>query len=333
MRFTPAICARRSGCRWRASAIIVALLRIALRSPVRVARVLAPLILAVLTVAAGLAACGRRADDSAPGGNAADRRGGLELRTVLRCAPPDGADDRGRAGWAAHLGVFGDRESLHSDRLRAALFLSGSGARGARRDGRAWSLSGAAVCCGADARSRCGRPLRRWRSISAPAPLAGTVAPTRMVWLPGAYHSPQDFLEAGFDARGARARPAARSGIRRCKARASGRSRRARAAAAARSLRRREHSGCRSIWLAGISLGGFLALDYAATHPDRWDGLCLLAPYLGNRMLIAEIAAAPGLAAWQPGPLAQSDEERRIWRFIQAQRARAEAPVSRLRTR
>ena len=79
--------------------------------------------------------------------------------------------------------------------------------------------------------------------------------------------------------------------------------------------------GCRSIWLGGISLGGFFALDYAATHPGEWDGLCLLAPYLGNRMLIAEIAAAPGLAAWQPGPLAQADEERRIWRFIQAQRA------------
>ncbi len=39
---------------------IVALLWIALRSPVRVARVSAPLILAVLAVAAGLAACGRQ---------------------------------------------------------------------------------------------------------------------------------------------------------------------------------------------------------------------------------------------------------------------------------
>jgi pimeloyl-ACP methyl ester carboxylesterase len=74
-------------------------------------------------------------------------------------------------------------------------------------------------------------------------------------------------------------------------------------------------AGCRSIWLAGISLGGFFALDYAANQAGC-DGLCLLAPYLGNRQLIAEIAAAPGLEAWDAGPLAESDEERRIWRFI-----------------
>lgn len=140
-----------------------------------------------------------------------------------------------------------------------------------------------------------------------------------MVWLPGAYHSPQDFLEAGFDARvRARGLPldlefvdiklehlGDRGVLERL---------RQDVVAPARA------QGCRSVWLAGISLGGFLALDFAATHPDLWDGLCVLAPYLGNRMLIAEIAAAPGLAAWQPGPLAQSDEERRIWRFIQAQR-------------
>jgi predicted exporter len=41
-----------------------------------------------------------------------------------------------------------------------------------------------------------------------------------------------------------------------------------------------------------------------------------VAPYLGNRMLINEIAAASGLAAWDPGELAESDAERRIWRYI-----------------
>ena len=33
-------------------------------------------------------------------------------------------------------------------------------------------------------------------------------------------------------------------------------------------------------------------------------------------MLINEIAAASGLAGWQPGELAESDAERRIWRYI-----------------
>ncbi len=140
-----------------------------------------------------------------------------------------------------------------------------------------------------------------------------------MVWLPGAYHSPEDYLEAGFDARvRARGLPLDLEFVDLELEHLGdlGVLERLRRDVVAPARAR----GCRSLWLAGISLGGFLALDFAATHPDLWDGLCLLAPYLGNRMLIAEIAAAAGLAAWQPGPLAQSDEERRIWRFIQASR-------------
>jgi Putative esterase len=150
----------------------------------------------------------------------------------------------------------------------------------------------------------------------------GVLAPTRMVWLPGAFHTPEDFLAAGFDAQvRARGLPldllfvdvepehlGDRSALERLQVDI---------VAPARAL------GCRSIWLAGISLGGFIVLDFAATHHDQWDGLCVLAPYLGSRTLIAEIAGAPALAAWQPGPYAESDEERRIWQFIQAQPAEA----------
>ena len=149
--------------------------------------------------------------------------------------------------------------------------------------------------------------------------LSTAVAPTRMVWLPGAYHAARDFLTAGF-AEAVRLRRIAldlifvdmdmayvgdRSALQRLRsdivlpARAAG----------------------VSIWLGGISLGGLFALDYAASHPDELDGLCLLAPYLGNRMLIAEIANAPGLARWQPGELAETDEERRIWRYIKNRHA------------
>jgi len=140
-----------------------------------------------------------------------------------------------------------------------------------------------------------------------------------MVWLPGAYQGAQDFLAAGFP-ESVRARGLAldlifvdmelehvgdRGPLARLRsdillpARAAG----------------------ISIWLGGISLGGLLALDYAVAYPDDFDGLCLFAPYLGNRMLTAEIARAPGLAAWQPGELAESDEERRIWRYIKARGA------------
>jgi pimeloyl-ACP methyl ester carboxylesterase len=135
-----------------------------------------------------------------------------------------------------------------------------------------------------------------------------------MVWLPGAYQTAQDFLTAGFTA-AVRRRQApldllfvdlefAYLGDR-----------------AALELLRSDivlpaRTAGVSIWLGGISLGGLTALDYAASCPDEIDGLCLLAPYLGNRTLTAEIARAPGLAAWQPGELAQIDEERRIWRYI-----------------
>jgi pimeloyl-ACP methyl ester carboxylesterase len=140
-----------------------------------------------------------------------------------------------------------------------------------------------------------------------------------MVWLPGAYQTAQDFLTAGFAA-AVRQRQApldllfvdmefAYLGDR-----------------AALQLLRSDivlpaRTAGVSIWLGGISLGGLTALDYAASCPDEIDGLCLLAPYLGNRILTAEIARAPGLAAWQPDELAQIDEERRIWRYIKSRGA------------
>jgi pimeloyl-ACP methyl ester carboxylesterase len=140
-----------------------------------------------------------------------------------------------------------------------------------------------------------------------------------MVWLPGAYQTAQDFLTAGFP-QAVRARRLAldlifvdmelqhvgdRGVLDRLRsdivlpARAAG----------------------VSVWLGGISLGGLIALDYAASHAEELEGLCLLAPYLGNRMLTAEIARAPGLAGWEPGELAETDEERRIWRHIKTRGA------------
>ncbi len=154
---------------------------------------------------------------------------------------------------------------------------------------------------------------------------AGARAPTHIVWLPGAYHGAQDFISAGF-AQAVRARRSSidltlvdlelahvgdHSAVRRVRseivlpARAAG----------------------VSVWLGGISLGGMVALDYAASHPDELAGLCLLAPYLGSRILTAEIVRAPGLAAWQPGTLAETDEERRIWRYIKDRRTDSRVPL------
>jgi pimeloyl-ACP methyl ester carboxylesterase len=150
-------------------------------------------------------------------------------------------------------------------------------------------------------------------------------ADTQVVCLPGAYHSPEHFLTAGFDDCVRRRglcidlllvdAELAHLGDRRFLHQLK-----------SEILPPARAGGYRSIWLLGISLGGFMALDYVASNPDDVDGVCLLAPYLGNRLLTTEIAQAHALEAWVAGALAESDEERRIWRFIQAKRA-ASPPV------
>jgi enterochelin esterase-like enzyme len=60
-----------------------------------------------------------------------------------------------------------------------------------------------------------------------------------------------------------------------------------------------------------------MALRFAAEADDGIDGLCLLAPYLGSRIVAAEVASHASLAAWQPAALAEDDDDRRIWRFVQ----------------
>jgi pimeloyl-ACP methyl ester carboxylesterase len=151
------------------------------------------------------------------------------------------------------------------------------------------------------------------RSLRVPAH-SGVVAARCMVWLPGAFHLAEDFLAAGF-AEAVLLRGLAldlvfvdlelehvadRSALERLR----------------EEVVLPAHAAGISLWCGGVSLGGLFALGYAAQHPEEFDGLCLLAPYLGNRILIKEIARAPALNAWQPGILAESDEERRIWHYI-----------------
>jgi S-formylglutathione hydrolase FrmB len=82
----------------------------------------------------------------------------------------------------------------------------------------------------------------------------------------------------------------------------------------------------RALWLAGISLGGFMALAHAARHPGRVDGMFLLSPYPGNRLLTGAIAAAGGPAAWAAaGALNEADDEECAWRWL-AQNGRSGLP-------
>jgi pimeloyl-ACP methyl ester carboxylesterase len=71
-----------------------------------------------------------------------------------------------------------------------------------------------------------------------------------------------------------------------------------------------------ALWLGGVSLGGFMALRFAAQYPQAIDGLCLLAPFLGSRAIAAEIAAHSDLSGWQAGDPDEDDDERQIWRYV-----------------
>ncbi|WP_025915701.1 alpha/beta hydrolase [Herminiimonas sp. CN] len=83
------------------------------------------------------------------------------------------------------------------------------------------------------------------------------------------------------------------------------------------------------IWLVGISIGGFMAISYAERYPGQISGLCLLAPYPGNRILTGQIRAAGGLQRWHANSAAGDDAECRVWRWLHTQRtqtATAQSP-------
>ena len=153
----------------------------------------------------------------------------------------------------------------------------------------------------------------------------GVVASTRVLLLPAAYTTPEDLVREGFvQAARERSLPLdlvfVELKLQQLTDRTILRRLRHEVVLPARAL------GCRSLWLGGISLGGFVALAYAERYPQEIDGLCLLAPYLGNHMVISEIQRANGVAEWTPGYLAEDDDERRIWRFIK-ERCAWPAPI------
>lgn len=78
--------------------------------------------------------------------------------------------------------------------------------------------------------------------------------------------------------------------------------------------------GYREVWLAGASLGGMGTLVYDAQFPGELDGMLLLAPYLGDYDLLAEIDHAGGIARWKGGPsqgFTPESWQRDLWRYIQ----------------
>jgi pimeloyl-ACP methyl ester carboxylesterase len=74
--------------------------------------------------------------------------------------------------------------------------------------------------------------------------------------------------------------------------------------------------GYRRIWIAGVSIGGTGAILYAREHPGDLAGIVAIAPYLGEKPVVDEIAG-PGLRAWQPSGPPESDTfEHSVWRYL-----------------
>lgn len=137
---------------------------------------------------------------------------------------------------------------------------------------------------------------------------------TLLVFLPGAYDAPQDFVENGF-VTSLRARNIAADVV---------------SADAhldyytAGQLVQRLHDdvikpartkGYTSIWLIGISLGGYGSLLYTSQHDNEISGIFLMAPFLGNRSLLAQIAQQT-LPLWQADAAIMYDEEVQLWLWL-----------------
>ena len=76
-------------------------------------------------------------------------------------------------------------------------------------------------------------------------------------------------------------------------------------------------SGYRSIWLAGISMGGLGALLYARQYQHAVQGIVAIAPFLGTQTLVQEIAVAGGLARWT-STVNPMDEIRAVWAWARS---------------
>ena len=140
-----------------------------------------------------------------------------------------------------------------------------------------------------------------------------TAPTTLVVFLPGAYDTPQDFLNQGF-VKAVRER-GFDVDVQLADAHRGYYTRR-------QILQRLEADivmparakGYRHIWFFGISLGGYGSLLYAMTYPGSLDGMIILAPYLGEPALPLEVERDGGLKSWEPGTSSGPDVQ--LWSWL-----------------
>lgn len=137
---------------------------------------------------------------------------------------------------------------------------------------------------------------------------------TLIVFLPGAYDRPQDFIDQGFV-----------SAVRRQKIHAdiqlvdahtgyyTGQQILQRLDSEVISPARAK--GYSRIWFVGISLGGYGSMLYAMNQPQNIAGFFIMAPYMGPRDIPAQIEAQGGLKKWASEVQGNADVD--LWRWLQ----------------
>ena len=71
------------------------------------------------------------------------------------------------------------------------------------------------------------------------------------------------------------------------------------------------------IWLVGTSMGGLGSVLYLKEYPKDIDGVLLLGPFLGDKLIIDEIYSAGGLEQWEPGDYDEEDDwQRMLWHWL-----------------
>lgn len=136
-----------------------------------------------------------------------------------------------------------------------------------------------------------------------------------VVMLPGAYSRPHDFVDQGFVARLRAERYAADVAL------ADAHLGYAENGTLLERLRddvlapaRRD--GYRSIWLVGISLGGFASLGLLMRQTDWIDGVLAIAPYVGQPPLLRQVRAAGSAGAFAAAAPPSDDLAAELWRWL-----------------
>lgn len=76
--------------------------------------------------------------------------------------------------------------------------------------------------------------------------------------------------------------------------------------------------GYKEIWVVGNSMGGLGSLLVEKVHPGTWDGMFLLAPFLGDdKSLYRQFDDAGGVRNWDPHvKFARTDFSPRLWLWL-----------------